>query len=355
MKKLLTLVAFCLCFSGIRANLATPQAYISEIYVDSTGAWTIELGFWYEATEEIDSMRLYTSSGNALITSYSLITTSDGIFEFLSLITDENLSNSLTINPESDFVKIVSYAWGDQPSDYVAFGDYPGSFLNCPDIGSSVIMLIYYSNGAGIWEFCMDNSPTIGLSNDTTGAMGSYSGIAYDLAGTPFSEGKIFMPEMGNLVLIINPDGSFSQRVPCRNYDFDTIKIWQPSRATQIYTVEPFSFCLRPDSTYYQDIITTSLIIGVDEEVDTQENIVTIAPNPFSDQVVFYFNLNEISYDYLTFNIYSLAGRNIAQFNILPGQTRLEWAPPASVPSGTCIYQLENQNKTLKTGKFVHL
>jgi len=340
---------------GARANIATPQAYISEIFVDSIGNWTIEMGFFYEDSLYIDSMRVVTSLGSALITNYSLINTGgDGFFEFISLITDDNLSDPIVINPEADFVKIISYAWGDQPFDYVAFGDYPGSFLDCLEAGESVITLIYYNNGSGIWEFCMDNSPTIGLGNDTTGAMGTFSGIIYDPSGIPFSEGKIFMPDIGGLALNISPDGSFNHRVPCRNYMFDTIQMFVPSRLLTYYAVEAFSFCLHPNSSQNHDIITTSLITGVEEQ-SSNANFVTVAPNPFSDHVVFYFNMNNNDDQNLHFSIYSLEGKMITQFPVSPGEKRLDWNPSGDVSQGTYIYRLENNNQILKTGKFVRL
>lgn len=349
---LLVLIALV---TSLRGNIAPPQAFISEILVDSTGNWTVEMGFW--DTEYIDSIRMVTSAGNSIIATYSLVAAGeDAIFTYLAVITSADLVNPMTMNQEGDYVKLISYSWGDQPFDSVAFGTYPGSFLDCLMEGESIIAAIYYDNGGGIWAFCIDTSPTIGLANDTSGAMGNYSGIAFDTSGYPFTEGIIPFQGVGNLALHLNPDGSFSKRVPSRRYSFDTIRLWQSERIWKVYTTEQVDFCLRPDSSFYQDIITISLVTGLDDKEKSDENLVTIAPNPFSEKVVFYFNLKDNDpTDPMSFTIHSLDGREINHTDISPGQNRYEWAPSSSVSSGTYIYRLERNNRIVKSGKFVRL
>ena len=355
MKKLLILF-FLAAFASTCSlgNIATPQAYISEIYFDSTGNWTIELGFpWF--LDDIDSMRLVTFSGSSVISSYSLIETGDDdTFMFLALITDTNIAFPITISPEADYVKIISYAWDEQPYDSVAFGSYPGSLIDCVGEEESVITLIYYNNGAGIWEFCIDGSPTIGAENDTTGAMGTFAGIAYDPEGNPFTEGKIYMPEMGNLCLTIQPDGSFSGRVPSRRYIFDTVAMITSYRALKYFVVEPFEFCIQPDSSFFHEIITIYLITDIEEHLEGESSMVTVAPNPFSDKVTFYFD-GITSKEITWFSIYSMDGKQLERVQLEKDQQQFDWNPTGDVPSGTYIYRLESARATLKTGKFVRL
>jgi len=327
MKKIFFLVLISLCISEMKANIIMPRAWISEIFVEGPGNWSIELGFHEYEHEDVDSIRLVTSSGNSVVAYYSLIWPGNGESEFdsIAVITNENLVNPLTINLAGDFVRVISYVWGSETYDYVVFGEYPGSFLNCIHEGESV---------CDVWNegFCIDNIPNIGAGDDGLGHLSNFS-------------------------LYTDEGGMFDDIVFSHRYAYDTVELWIPPwpYTRYEYTVEPFDFCVRPDSSHYQDIVFTSLVIGIDESEEFEKNIVTIAPNPFSNQVVFYFNIDENKDDNLNFNIFSLDGRNIAQFDILPGQTRLEWIPPDSTPSGTYIYRLENQNKIMKTGKFVRL
>ncbi len=352
MKKIFFLVLMSLCISGMKANIIMPRAWISEIFVEGPGNWSIELGFHEYEHEDVDSIRLVTSSGNSVVTYYSLIWPGYGESEFdsIAVITNENLGNPLTINLAGDFVRVISYVWGSETYDYVVFGEYPGSFLNCIHEGESV---------CDVWHqgFCIDNIPNIGAGDDGFGHLSNFSGMVYDLSGNPVNSGMIHLPGPWGTNLYTDEGGMFDDIVFSHRYAYDTVELWIPPwpYTRYEYTVEPFDFCVRPDSSHYQDIIFTSLVLGTDTSEKFEENIVTIAPNPFSNLVVFYFNIKENNDDDLTFNIYSLDGRNIAQFSILPGQTRLEWIPSALTPSGTYIYRLDKQNKTLKTGKFVKL
>lgn len=355
MKKSLFIILLIACFSVVRANIASPQAYISEVLVDSIGNWTIEMGFYEWDIEEIDSIWLETSSGNSLITFFTLIPVS-GHFDSLAVITNANLSGPVSINPEGDYVKLISYSWGDNPFDYVAFGNFPESQIDCIKEGESVIFLSYVQSAGPAQSFCLDISPTIGSENDTTGALGTYTGMVYNLSGNPFTEGFFDLQDVQNCVIFIQPDGSFTERIFSRRYTIDTINLRLPPWpwTHEIYAIEVIDFCIRPDSSHYEDIITTSLIIGVEEPEKPDENIVTIAPNPFSDIVDFYFNLKNPE-DEQDFAIYSLDGKKIIQIRLDDGQRKYQWQPSAEISSGTYIYQLRTKKGVLKTGKFIRL
>lgn len=339
-------------FSSARGNVISPRAWISEVFVDSTGEWSIEIGFFEWDILEIDSLMLETSSGSSIITYYSFIPGGGFVgFDSLAVITNNNLETALTINNESDFVKLSSHTYnGWEAYDYVAFGDYPGSFLDCINEGESVI-------GVGYQAFSIDSSPTIGEGENEDGYLGYFSGIVYDLSGNPVTEG--FISFIGNAGLQIYPDttGFFYEDIFARRYTYDTIRQYvPPSPYTKYYyTIEPVDFCLRPDSSYYQDIITTSLVIGVDDKENYGENTVTIAPNPFSDKIVFFFNLKNNDYADIGFSIYSLDGRRIHHIFLSPDQKRYEWYPQNSISSGTYIYRLEKDNSVIKSGKFICL
>lgn len=361
MKKSIAVLIFIALVSSTRGNVAPPQAWISEIIVDSSGNWTIEMGFYEWDLLSIDSIRLVTSSGSSIITSFTLIPGGGSFcFDSLAVITNDNLANPITINPDGDLVKLISYLypWGEDPVDSVAFGNYPGSRLSCIEEGESVMFAMYDIETGGTWGFGIDSSPTIGTMNDTTGAMGNFSGIVYDLEGNPFTGGYFTLPFIESMVMHINPDGSFSERVLSHRITLDTITLHLPSRLYIIktYIIEPVDFCLRPDSSHYQDIITTSLVLDIKEKEEDVENVVVISPNPFSDKVVFYFNLkNSDPSGDMSFSIYSLDGKEIDRITLSPDQKRYEWIPGGTVSPGTLIYRLEKNSQTLKSGKFIKM
>jgi hypothetical protein len=182
--------------------------------------------------------------------------------------------------------------------------------------------------------------------------------VILDPSGNPITGG--FVNIVGNAYLTLYPDeqGYFSNNVHSRRFTFDTIKHYNPPWPYNVdtYTCEPVDFCLRPDSSFSQDIICTSLVMGIDDKESSVENVVTVAPNPFSDKVTFYFNLkNYPSPRDLEFSIYTLDGKEIYQVYLQPDQKRIDWNPSGNISPGTLIYKLENRNSIVKTGKFVKL
>lgn len=357
MKRSILLLIFMTFIPFARANIAPPKAWISEILVDSSGNWTIEMGFYMYDNYYMDSIRVVTSSGSSLIANYSLIP-GDGSYSFdsLSVITKESLVQPVSINPAGDIVKLISYlsVWDENTADSVIFGDYPGSKLGCMQDDASVMYVVYYVGPGFVWGFGIDSTPTIGIANDTIGAMGNFSGILYDLDGNPFTGGFFTLPFLHDMVIHLNTDGTFSERVLSHRVVFDTITLRLPESdyVTKIFTVEPVDFCLYNDSSHYQDIITTSLVIGVEETEKPDDNTVTVAPNPFSDKIDFYFSLKNQQGEN-EFTIYSLDGKKILQVSLDEDQKKFEWHPSAEIPSGTYIYRLEKDNTIVKTGKFV--
>lgn len=345
-----TLSSFC--------NIQMPRARISEISFDSDSSWTIELGFFAWSVTEIDSIRIETSSGSSVIDNFTLIQGGGWPnFDSLALITNLNLVVPITINQDSDYVKLISYIWGNETTEYVAIGNYPGSVLDCISDNESICYLIYEQSMGYTASYCIDKSPTIGFGNDTSGALSTFSGFAYDLNGEPFSEGWFPLPLIHNTVIRINSDGSFSERIFSRRHTFDTIKIYFPAtKYNEVYEIEPMNFCLRPDSIHIQDIITTSLITSINEQQNNIRNIVTIFPNPFTNRVKFYFKLDNFkSSDEISLVIYSQNGNIIEQKQLAPNQIKYEWLPSGSLPNGILIYRLLCNGKIVNSGKLVRL
>lgn len=361
MKKYLLLLLLIAAGLTGKANPIVPQANISEIYVDSTGNWIIEFGFASGVLEYIDSIRIETTSGSALVISFSVFACDNpnGVFDSLALITNSNLDNSLSIDPLNDFVRVTSYN-GDYPVvDYVAIGNATDSYLDCLHDGESIVFNMCGIHNHATSSFSIDKSPTIGDCNDTTGAMGTFTGQIIDLDGNPFAAGYFFILYHPNYVTVhINPDSIFSERIYARRYTLDTITMYFPPQpyTKVIYAIEPIDFCLRPDSIVYQDIVTTSLVTGITEEEADFENAVTTAPNPFTDKVVFYFNFENFqANDQIILLIHDQSGKLIERKQLSIHDTRLDWMPDLHTSSGIFIFQLLKNNQRVKSGKLFKL
>jgi hypothetical protein len=96
-------------------------------------------------------------------------------------------------------------------------------------------------------------------------------------------------------------------------------------------------------------------LIGVEEKNISDQNIVTITPNPFSEKVIFYFNIKVDDPGDMNFSIFSLDGRMVHEVSLTPGQKRVEWSPGNLVSPQTLIYRLEMDHHVVGTGKFVRL
>lgn len=344
--------------SSAEANVIPPKAYISEIFFNSSGNWTIELGFLNYSTADIDSIIIETSAGSSKVNFYTLIQ-GGGYpnFDSLAVISDINLNTPLMIDPLNDYIKVISYILGFSFTDYVALGNYPGSFVDCRQSGESISYLVYLTGTDLRRSFCVDKSPSIGSGNDTTGALSNYAGYVYDLPGNVFTQGFFALPPGLGITININPDGSFVDRVFARRYTFDTIRIYFPPwlYIFQTFTVEHVDFCLKPDTLQIQNIITTSLVTAVDKH-EPENNVVVISPNPFTNKVSFYFNLdNQNPAEDMSLSIYNQDGRRLKQIKLTTQENKIEWIPDEFIPSGALIYHLMKNGQVIKSGKLLKL
>ena len=248
--------------------------------------------------------------------------------------------------------------FGNGTYDYVAFGNYPGSVLDCKQNSESISYLTYSEGYALCRSFCIDKSPTMGSGNDTTGALSSYTGKVYDLSGNAFTQGFFPLPPGLNINIDILPDGSFSERVFSRRYTFDTITIYFPPwpYTHQTFVIAPVDFCLEPDTLHSQDIITKSLVTAVDGHDPDDENAVVVSPNPFTHKVTFFFNLrNPDPADQLSLSIFNLDGRQLKMINLTFNQKKYEWIPDEFIPPGILLFHLKKNGHTITSGKLLKL
>jgi hypothetical protein len=359
MKRFLLLLATSVIVTASIGNIAPPNANISEIYFAAGGAWSLELGFYSYYYNEFDSIIIESSEGSSIINHCTLIPGGGWPnFDSITVITNANLLVPVSINPLGDYIKVTSYIFGYGTNDYVAFGTYPGSFLDCKQSGESLTYVAYSPGPALTSSFCVDKSPTIGSANDSTGVLSNFSGKVYDTTGNVFTQGFFQLPPLCNTTINIQPDGSFDERVFARRYTFDTITIYFPPWPyTHLsYVIQPVDFCLRPDTLHTQDIIAKRLVTSTEKREPGQENVVVVSPNPFTNKVTFYFNIaDQHNSDDMEFSIYRQDGRQLKQVRLLVNQKKWEWIPGENIPSGLLLFQLNNNGRVIKSGKLIKL
>lgn len=346
MKRLLFLV-FPLLFSNLitLGNSGPPMALLREVLFDSSGNWSVELYLYQEPY--IDSIWVEFSSGGACVTSYTLIAPDD-----LTVIDNSNLSTPLTVDPDGDYIIIRSGGSSYSHYDSLAFGNYPGSILDCINNGVSYAYVVIPGNG---WSsgFSIDKTPTMGLINDTSGAVAYFSGTAYKVNGEVFTDGEIvFVPE--ELSISINPDGTFNHPIFARRYECEEVRIIHYSPYSYAdYTIIPLEFCALPGSYIQEDFVTTGLVT-TSENIPLKDPLVIVSPNPFSTAITFYwaalaFNPN----DFTELCIFDQQGKQLLKERIRIDLQKYQWNPEGYVPSGIYVYQLVRNGQAVSSGKIV--
>jgi len=367
MKKICLLVIFSLFALNTFANIYVPKAHLSEFYIDDLGNWTLEIGFYerdYWEGYSVDSIFIETSAGRAKIISYSLFAGEGEGFDSLAVITIANLSAPLSINPDGDFVKIESYGIfsSDGTEESFSFGNYPGSMLSCIHSGESFTRI----GDNPFNNFAISKTPSIGYNNIPEHAMGTMEGTFYKPDGTAFGAGDLilfhryfnystYIYAYGSIA--INANGGFSEDLHARTYAFDTVLFYPTgSQNYQAYSVNHVNQCFRPDTVIYQDIRATGYVEGINSPDGEFENSVITSPNPFSSNIVFYFNLKKSHFgDKLKLLLFSADGKEIEKVDLTPDQKRFDWNCGESVCPGIYIYHLSINNKVVKSGKIIKI
>lgn len=358
-KSILLICIICLTYTRSEANIVIERAIINEVYVDSSGAWTLELIFFNSTFHWFDSLVMQTNSGMATITSFDTIITLDPqagstLFDTLVLIRAENLSSALSINLQNDLVKIISYG-GLAPGFYdeLGLGAHPASLLTCMQEGESAVLADWYPHSS----FCISLNPSLGSMNDPFSARALVSGTFYDSQGNPFPEGLLRLgganPFSGP-ELVIGPGGQFSGYLPARSYGTSAYFLVPPSWYVYILAIQPMGICFRPDSSYSVDIISTTPYTGIQEEPKLKHSLLTVLPNPFTDEITFVIKSDDEGEGALFLRVTDLRGTEVYRSTIHPGERLLRWAAGGSLAPGTYVYSLEANGVLLSQGKIIH-
>jgi hypothetical protein len=268
MKKIYVLLLLLTVGLTINANpIALPTIEISELYFDESGSWKLELGY-YEVNQNgftIDSIFLYSTTDTIKLPTYEFFG-STGVM----VITADSLDSEFQINRLADIIKVISYTMEEPFEDELMFGDLPGTLINYPRQGQSISKYWMY--------YLKDNSPSIGLSNDTTGMSGTVKGIIYDKYSVPV-ESKTF--RLDNY-FETTENGEFSARVYSKPSIFSRIDYKTGQYSTQTVSITEISYIMEPDSVVEIDIyLLDTLTTGIND-INVANIPISVYPNPIS-------------------------------------------------------------------------
>lgn len=275
MKKSILLLALLFPIIIAFSNV-TPMssAYISELYFDENGDWTIEIYFEYFAAEIDTGYLMITSTDTA---TFKKFPDSSNIV----LLTNSDLSKPLFIDKSGDIV------WFENPdefqggrlTEFCVFGDYPGAKVNALFTGQSLVGISY--------KHVKDTSSSLGYRRDPQ--KGILEGYVYDSIGTPLPYIKVQISGIGTKTLWSDENGFFSDTLYAKNYE---IFIIDNSR-TRIYSG---GFTIEPDSLTIHDITLPvsaeiqfsgySFLVGIENHSNIKIYLTPLCPFAPPDTIV---------------------------------------------------------------------
>jgi hypothetical protein len=145
--------------------------FINEFVIVQGGDWTLEMELYNAQT--LDGWSLVSQTDTAYFQTGHLVGPGNVV------LTRLYLQKPLYFSRLSDRV-VVRSPQGTQA--YLSYGQLPGYMIAYPQFGQSIC----YNGQEGFFYF--DNTPTIGLPNDTINGMGDILGLVTDSLGYPLQD-----------------------------------------------------------------------------------------------------------------------------------------------------------------------
>jgi predicted nuclease of predicted toxin-antitoxin system len=343
MKKIILIILTLAPFI-LKANPVWEGASISEIYFDESGNWTLEIdNYNMGSVEWLDSLKLETNSGIATITNFD---TTDYI-----VINNSNLSDSISINKNSDFITLYSYSAAQYKVDTIAIGSLPNSYLEDIENGQSIARLWGYG------PFYKDNSPTIGAKNDLEGTKGKIYGYFYDTNGEKIKNKYFFINEGycttilqeqgydGNIT--IDNNGFYVAEITSRSYSINKREIYESSSNYDTLSFQEVNFELNENDSIRVDFKQLSTNI---DKLNKDNILLTNYPNPASGYTYFIFDskYHKHSHFNILISLYSINGEKIDSFYPNSSKHRYDCS---HLNQGTYVYTLSFKGKILTSSK----
>ncbi len=235
------------------AGLANPvaQNFFSELLFTSEG-WVLEINNLEYVFDNPDSLVLRSiilQSGIDTVTTTNFTISDDSLF---FIINSSDIGSGFTLNPEGDdlqvgFILDEERVWTEQ------FTYGPNGDIAAPRSGQSICFGRYHHIDVYFPTYYLDNSPTIGLENDTLGANGQGTGRVLDPYGVPVTNVYIhtlfYGSETGWPFFEVLTDSA-------GRFEFSTISFkWPVTIEKDGYQTQEIDIQIWPDSTIEMNIV----------------------------------------------------------------------------------------------------
>ncbi len=335
MKRITLVLLLSLLFFGRQNIYPNPIIvhHLNELKF-TANEWQLELYELDFIAENLDGYYLTTLNDTASFKNGINLNGS----EYL-VVTNDNLTEPLFINPEGDVLTLYS------PDDYVAdelrFGnvDYPR--VSAPKEGQSMSLNKDYQQDYDDYHY-LDNSPTLGLVNDFTDAEGTIEGYVTDVLSNPLGEVKVTYDYYSDGTGMTWPVYVFTNSAGYFKLD-DAARIEDLEFSREDYITQNTSQQIWPDST-----VTLYIIMEEDPNViDDAGNSLpgkyllhANFPNPFNSSTKITYDL-PIG-DYVEISIFDMSGKFIQKLYSgfqTAGKYSIVW-DARFLSSGVYVYQM---------------
>lgn len=213
----------------------------------------------------IDSIFLYSSTDSVKLPTYEF-SESIGVF----VITADSLDSEFIINRYADTITVVVYVFDEPFEDFLIFGNIAGASISYPRQGQSI---------SKYWrDYNKDNSPTIGLINDTIGMCGTIKGIIYDKYLLPVESQTFMLDEWFKTF----DNGEYSARVYSKPSSFNRIDYRTGHYNTHSVSISDISYIMEPDSVIEMNIYLLDTLITEINNLDVESSLISVYPNSIS-------------------------------------------------------------------------
>ncbi len=279
-----------LCVLAVTRLLDNPIfiPLVNEFVIAPGGAWTLELKLL-----RADSLKGWKIASKTDTTEFR---SGQSLGPGLVVITRDSLVTPILFSRIADRILIIN-SWG--LIEHFSYGDTGSeSQIATPAFGQSIC----WASSRGYY---LDNSPTLGLENDTSGAMGDLDGLVTDSLGTPIPSARItyHLYEEVCPVMYADESGRFQLHdLASRQYFI----VGKSGYATLYPEIQ-----LRPDSTVSMTVRLKSISTATNPT--TPPTILSLSPNypnPFNPSTTVAYSISRRARVLLT--IAAVNGQTIA-------------------------------------------